>query len=68
MEQLKIFRRTVVFYEILWIICKVQNNRQYFFLYGYQLDIINYINSMGNIVDSFENGTIKNILTYGGIL
>jgi hypothetical protein len=68
MEQLKIFRSTVVFYEVLWIICQVQNNRRYFFLYGYQLDIINYINSMENIVDSFENGTIKNIPKYGGIL
>jgi hypothetical protein len=68
MEQLKIFRSTVAFCEVLGIICKVQNNRQYFFLYGYQLDIINYINSMKSIVDTFENETIKNISKYGGIL
>jgi hypothetical protein len=68
MKQLKIFQSMVVFCEVLGIICKVQNNRQYFFLYGYQLDIIKYINSMKSIVDTFENGTIKNITKYGGIL
>jgi hypothetical protein len=32
----------VVFYEVFWIICKVQNNRQYFLNYQKYLSIITY--------------------------